>query len=491
MGAEDHNSFEAAQKVWVGNLPAEATSEDLDAHFRQLGAPLLCVLLRKGVGVVAYGSAEEADTSISAFNGSEIGGMAIKTDSWAAKQGKGKEGKGGKAVGKGKDGKGQGCGFGKGAGWGWGPMGMGMGWGGWGMDPWMMGKAAMWMKGGGKDKGGGWDEDKSHTFSSNQRVTCYAITVDASSAIPAQGMPTDAPALAYEKGVDVFGSGAHILGELVGDIATEVLITHDADWETYPEVGAAVKAASGEENCFAIAMCPSAGVWGIGVANGWKGREASCKVALALAICRANAPAAKSLGNRYPEFTALLRQQGVKGGKAAGGGGGGASYGGMSGDTPPVHMISVPADSVIVAGGLGLPAEGPAVMHPGKHMKEYFSNAHSILSELVEDVAAEVVFEDDPDAKALPEVAAAWAEAGGEENCFCIAKCTSLGCWGVGLAPGWKGRESAAKMALAIAIAQNMGKLEELSANPNYPEFGYMLSKNGIGDGQPKKKRKV
>lgn len=317
------------------------------------------------------------------------------------------------------------------------------------------------------------------------------ISIDEGSALVQQGLPLEGPAAVYEKGVDVFGSSTHILSDIVGDVSTEVTITHDADWEQFPDIGEAIKTATGEEHCFAVATCPGNATWAIGVANGWKGRESAAKVALALALAAQNPEIMGTLAANYPEFGALCRGQGF----SVGAGGGAKpnakkqaaiapAAAAATADVPAVHFLSVGGDSKLVLAGL--PAEGPAVAH-SKQLKEFFSNAHNILSELVEDISAAVTFEDDPDWKVMPEVGAALKEAGAEDNSYCIAACETHACWGVGLASGWKARESAAKLALAMAVAQNTGRMEELAQT--YPEFGVVLATAGLVE-QPQKKRR-
>merc|ERR1719215_875714 len=176
------------------------------------------------------------------------------------------------------------------------------------------------------------------------------------------------------------------------------------------------------------------------------------------------------------------------GGWGAGGGGGmgmgmGMGMGAPMGGAPSVHWLTLTQESAITT--QGFPAEAPAILHT-KEKKEYFSNAHSLLSELVPDLS-EVAFEDDADWKVMPEVGAALTEAGSEENCYCVATCASQGVWAVGMASGWKGRESAGKLALALALAQAAGRLEELGAQ--YPDFAELCV--GAGLMQPTKKRRI
>lgn len=354
------------------------------------------------------------------------------------------------------------------------------------------------MKGGKDWYGPSWGAKKwgsSPTSLAATEVASIAwVTIPAGSSIVQQGMQPEAPAAVYDKNISAFSCSANILAEIVGDISTEVTITHDADWEHFPEVGAAVKEAAGIEDCFAIASAPSFGTWAIGVASGWKGRESAAKLSLSLALAAQNMPCMTSLSYSYPDFGLICRHQGfMSDGKGGGKGFGSKSSVGKqaaqplaeNAEVPPLHFVAVPADSKLVAAGL--PAEAPVVGW-SKHLKDFFCNAHSILAEMIEDVAAEVTFEDDPDWKVMPEVGEAIKTAGAEETCYCVARSEAHACWGVGLASGWKGRESAAKLALAVAAAQNAGKIEEFSKS--YPEFGIFLGAAGIIE-PPQKKRKM
>jgi len=66
---------------------------------------------------------------------------------------------------------------------------------------------------------------------------------------------------------------------------------------------------------------------------------------------------------------------------------------------PPVHFITLQGESKITSTGMA--AQGPAIDHQGKHMKNYFTNATAILQQLLGDMT-EVALEDDPDWTNLP-----------------------------------------------------------------------------------------
>jgi len=513
MGGPD--GYDASQKIWVGNLPAEARDEDLDAHFRQLSEPVSAVVFKPGQGIVTYDSAEEANMAVSAFNGSEIGGAIIQTDSFAAKQSsiRGSYGKGGKA-GK-SDGGGYGAkndwggksdwGGGKGGkpewGGGWDAKGKAKGkfdWGAKGYEMKGYGKDGGWGAGGaawggawGGKSAGKWGQEPQKWAPPAGSAAVHWLQLPPHSSLLAQGLP----AVVYEKGDAVFGAAARVLGDLVGDIATEVQVIHDPDWEQFPEIGELVKAATGEDNCVAVFACPSRATWAVGVAAGWKGREAAGKVALAFALVSQDQAMMSMACRSHPEFGMLCRNQGLMGGPpvapppaASYGGWGGAaaasSYAEPSAEVPSVHFIALASESKITAAGLA--AEAPAIPYT-KAQKEYFSGAHNMLCEFV-DPSEEVTFEDDPDGVLFPEVSAACTAAGAEENGICVATHAGLGAWAVGLGPGHEGRMRAAKLAMTLVLCQNQGKLEEFGTNN--PEFGLVLANAGLIENPRKKRRK-
>ncbi|KAJ1276433.1 hypothetical protein BS78_05G213900 [Paspalum vaginatum] len=83
-GPENHPQFTT---VYVGNLPHEATNNDVHLFFHSLGAGSIeevRVTLHKGFGFVRYSTHEEAALAIQMGNGRLIGGRQIKC-SWGSK----------------------------------------------------------------------------------------------------------------------------------------------------------------------------------------------------------------------------------------------------------------------------------------------------------------------------------------------------------------------------------------------------------------------
>lgn len=353
---------------------------------------------------------------------------------------------------------------------------------------------------------------------SNQSRTTPAIhwlTVP-DSQLAQEGLSVEGPAIVYDKAETIFQSSTNMLSELVGDISTAVTIQHDADWQQFPDLGEALKQASGEEQCIAVAISAEHGKWAVGAASGWKGRESAVKLALCVAIA-AGTERFESIASQYPEFQAMCVAAGlapaptpaVKGGKgayansSAYGGKGAPPYdpeepvqnGTWGGDStsmamggvsaPAVHWVILPEHSRLVLEGF--PADGPAIAHD-KAFQEYFRNAHHILSDIVGDMQ-HVAFHHDPDWDKFPEVAEAIKRAGAEESCFCVVTCPSQGKWALGIGSGWKTRESSGKLALSVALAKDSGKLDQIVAT--YPEFGPVCASAGIAPAHVQKRRKM
>jgi len=123
----------------------------------------------------------------------------------------------------------------------------------------------------------------------------------------------------------------------------------------------------------------------------------------------------------------------------------------------------------------GFPVEAPAVFHDRD--VGVFSDANSVMSELIDD--SKVEFIDDPDWTRLPEVAFALGKtAGGEPESIMIALCPSKAKWAVGMAAGAQGRSRASKLALAIAIAEADNKLKPMFKK--YPAFRTFCINAGV-----------
>ncbi|CAE6914323.1 ASPH [Symbiodinium sp. KB8] len=98
---------------------------------------------------------------------------------------------------------------------------------------------------------------------------------------------------------------------VLGDVGSEVVFTHDPDWEIMPEMAEAIKQAGGEENCYAVASVPSAGIWAVGLAGGWKVRELACKLALSVALVASSGDFDRF--GAYPDFVEFAQTAGTPG----------------------------------------------------------------------------------------------------------------------------------------------------------------------------------
>mmetsp|Transcript_46199 Transcript_46199/g.81286 ORF Transcript_46199/g.81286 Transcript_46199/m.81286 type:complete len:271 (-) Transcript_46199:189-1001(-) len=70
-------------KVWVGGLSKKVTWKALEKHFESVAKPKVTdISEKKGTGVVAFKTAEDAETAIATLNGSELEGETIEVDAW-------------------------------------------------------------------------------------------------------------------------------------------------------------------------------------------------------------------------------------------------------------------------------------------------------------------------------------------------------------------------------------------------------------------------
>lgn len=121
------------------------------------------------------------------------------------------------------------------------------------------------------------------------------------------GLTPEGPVLRHEDcPQDLLYSAQSLLDEITGGAKGEVELEDDANWDRFPEVGAAFKRSGGEERSMMVAMCRDRGVWAAGVAGRWKQRPAPAKLALCLALAlQAEGEAAKKLWKRWPSLVAL------------------------------------------------------------------------------------------------------------------------------------------------------------------------------------------
>jgi len=314
------------------------------------------------------------------------------------------------------------------------------------------------------------------------------------------GPPVELPAVSYDKAITIFQSSTGILWEVLAAVGGEedVHFHHDPDWEQFPEVGEALKRANGEEDCFAVVECASLGKWAVGVASGKKGREAAGKLALALA-CAAGTSELESVANANPEFRGLcvsagLLQQPATAFRGAGQGQSGkqaaeswAQAGPGVHQAPPLYFISLEGTNSKLLGE-GLPSDAPAVYFV-KDFADFYKRSGAILGQLGVNgtEGGDIEFEHDADWEIFPEIAEAVKQAGGEEDGLCVAKCPLKNVWAVGCAAGWRNRESAAKLAICVALAAASSQLEELTSSD--PVFGRLCASVGLVEPPAKRAR--
>lgn len=409
-----------------------------------------------------------------------------------------------------------------GGGWGGDPWGGAWGGkGGWGAaDPWTVGfqmgfGGKGWDKGWGKGWGGGggswggggggggsWGETPARKgpVTLGSAGTVHYLTVPPTSALVQKGMSAEVVAVEYDKTNTVFQSAAHILGDLLDAEPKEVCsFDFDPDAAVFPEVAQAWTNAGNEQSCFMISQCPSMGKWAVGVAPGWKNAERAGKLALAVAIAHGT-PQLQMLFNTFPEFHDFCKSAGlVEGAQPQSAGlvwsppeatlmAGMVKPATWEAPCPEVMWLTVDPTSRIMQEGM--PAECPAVGWT-KELQKYFSNSTNILQELV--VAGGLSVEDvsithDADWAEYPDIGPLVQAASGEESCYAIATCASAAKWAVGVGSNWKARETAAKLALSIAIVVgDADKVAELSKT--YPEFGRLAKRNGLSGGPPPEKK--
>eukprot|EP00931_Biecheleriopsis_adriatica_P108333 TRINITY_DN82642_c0_g1_i1.p1 TRINITY_DN82642_c0_g1~~TRINITY_DN82642_c0_g1_i1.p1 ORF type:complete len:124 (+),score=43.21 TRINITY_DN82642_c0_g1_i1:63-434(+) len=83
-------SFSNETKVWIGGLPANSTSTDLNkalkAHMDAAGRCLFAEIGKSGTGGAAFKTKEEQQKAIETLNGSNFQGNVIQVDVWTKKE---------------------------------------------------------------------------------------------------------------------------------------------------------------------------------------------------------------------------------------------------------------------------------------------------------------------------------------------------------------------------------------------------------------------
>jgi hypothetical protein len=143
--------------------------------------------------------------------------------------------------------------------------------------------------------------------------------------------------------------------------------------------------------------------------------------------------------------------------------------------TPSVRSMNIPPTCNHCLQGY-MP-EAPAITFQKELNEEFFSQAAWILNSLTGNAIGVEVRHDDDWSK-FPDIASSLKANNLEEDSFALALCPDLTKWGIGLAGSWKNRESAAKLALCLAIASETPYLQKTLND--YPCFKQMCVNIGL-----------
>lgn len=82
-------------------------------------------------------------------------------------------------------------------------------------------------------------------------------------------------------GGGLYSQADEALNKFVPEAATEVEYLDDFEWKNFPAVGMALKELAEKEECMCLAVCPSRGLWAVGVGMKGKERLRAAKAAIA------------------------------------------------------------------------------------------------------------------------------------------------------------------------------------------------------------------
>lgn len=124
------------------------------------------------------------------------------------------------------------------------------------------------------------------------------------SPIVQSGLPSEAPAIAFDKNCDLFQISAQMLSELDND--DEACVVDDPDWSQFPEIGDALRRSGAPEIGLAVAELGSRQKWAVGLGTGPKGRDKAARLALSIALAMDEPQAMMYLGQNYPALVPFL-----------------------------------------------------------------------------------------------------------------------------------------------------------------------------------------
>mmetsp|Transcript_49124 Transcript_49124/g.116990 ORF Transcript_49124/g.116990 Transcript_49124/m.116990 type:complete len:471 (-) Transcript_49124:325-1737(-) len=129
-----------------------------------------------------------------------------------------------------------------------------------------------------------------------------------------RGLSHVAPALVYNQDYgSLLSSASWILEDLVGgklDIPDNFELHHDEGWTQFPGVAVALQQVEAPELSFCVAMCPAKDLWGVGLGNKWKQREAAAKLALCVALTWNIGDDFDMVAEKHTEFGAFCEDEG-------------------------------------------------------------------------------------------------------------------------------------------------------------------------------------
>lgn len=120
------------------------------------------------------------------------------------------------------------------------------------------------------------------------------------------GLPTRVPVVSWDKIHGVFKEEQRLAKDVFGDDLSNIELHDDPDWKIFPDLGDVLLMNGVDETCITVATINYGGSlkWAVGMAGGLKNRQATTRIALAVAI----APELKTYGrilSDYPCFAEL------------------------------------------------------------------------------------------------------------------------------------------------------------------------------------------
>eukprot|EP00929_Paragymnodinium_shiwhaense_P095997 TRINITY_DN5739_c0_g1_i1.p1 TRINITY_DN5739_c0_g1~~TRINITY_DN5739_c0_g1_i1.p1 ORF type:complete len:439 (+),score=134.86 TRINITY_DN5739_c0_g1_i1:89-1405(+) len=354
-----------------------------------------------------------------------------------------------------------------------------------------------------KRKWNDWEDEGSKTTWKPVEHLFGWISCGEGSALASEGYAMEGAAVKFDKSNPAMSAAHWALQELVDDVKEDVTFTDDPDLQTYPELGQVIsRQGFGPDLGVCVAVSAKYMRYGVGLAFGWKDRERAAKLALALSIA-AGTSQLMHLCSQVEEMGPFCKEQSVEGkirgqlsqprglqGKPAPKPASAAAAAVGEGDAAgpgnyPVLGLSVPAGTEFLKDGM---SEAAPAVYFDKQWTEAFSTASWLLSHLSDH--AEVTIDHDADVEKYPEIAAAVKLAGGQDDCVALITCPDKCKWAVGLASGWKTRERAAKMALALTFIEDEQTV--INCANDFDGFGVFAQAAGLmppGYTAAKKKR--